>query len=107
MSHEKKLNEVTSNNSIKYLFLLVIIYFIYQNYNLVILIIAILIFMFFNIDFKERFLNNKYISFIKENFSNYIVENLDNKEKIEPFKDNVMDIKNLFENIKMEIKKMI
>jgi hypothetical protein len=98
MSSEKKLNDLISNNSIKCLIILVILYFIYQNYNLVLLIVAILVVIFFNVDFKEKFLNNKYLSFIKENFSN---------GKIEPFKDNVMNIKDLFENIKLEIKKII
>ena len=134
ISNEKKINEITNKDSIKYLFLLVIIYFIYQNYNLVLLIAAILILIFFNMDFKEKFLNNKYLSFIKENFIEYDLKknkssslfnkffgkennkelfsgenNNDNEKsnKIEPFKDNVANIKDLFENIKMEIKKLI
>jgi len=137
ISNEKKINEITNKNSIKYLFLLVIIYFIYQNYNLVLLIAAILIVIFFNMDFKEKFLNNKYLSFIKENFIEYDLkknknsslfnqlfsteknkelfsgENLDDNEsekktnKIEPFKDNIANIKDLFDNIKMEIKKLM
>lgn len=137
ISNEKKINEITNKDSIKYLFLLVIIYFIYQNYNLVLLIAAILILIFFNMDFKEKFLNNKYLSFIKENFIEYDLkknkgsslfsqvfgkennkelfsgENVDDNEsgkksnKIEPFKDNVANIKDLFDNIKMEIKKLI
>ena len=88
-------------------------------------------------DFKEKFLNNKYLSFIKENFIEYdlkknkssslfnqvfgkennkelfsgenVADNDNEKKsnKIEPFKDNVANIKDLFENIKMEIKKVI
>ena len=85
-------------------------------------------------DFKEKFLNNKYLSFIKENFIEYDSkkntnlsffkqlfgkennkelfsgENVDDNEKsnkIEPFKDNVQNIKDLFDNIKMEIKKLM
>lgn len=137
ISNEKKINEITNKNSIKYLFLLVIIYFIYQNYNLVLLIAAILILIFFNMDFKEKFLNNKYLSFIKEKFIEHDLnknkssslfnqlfgkennkelfsgENVDDNDngkksnKIEPFKDNVANIKDLFDNIKMEIKKLI
>jgi len=134
ISNEKKINEITNKDSIKYLFLLVIVYFIYQNYNLVLLITAILILIFFNMDFKEKFLNNKYLSFIKENFIEYDSkkntnlsffkqlfgkennkelfsgENVDDNEKsnkIEPFKDNVQNIKDLFDNIKMEIKKLM
>jgi len=103
ISNEAKINEITNKNSIKYLFLLVIVYFIYQNYNLVLLIAAILILIFFNMDFKEKFLNNKYLSFVKEKFSN----SEDSSEKIEPFKDNIMNIKELFNNIKMEIKKLM
>jgi uncharacterized membrane protein (DUF106 family) len=102
-----------SKKYIKYLLILVIVYFIYQNYNLVLLIIAILITIYFNIDFKEKFNTNKYISMVKEKFSNFKFEDeIDDeskieKEKIEPFKENVSKIKDLFENIKMEIKRII
>ena len=114
VSNEKKLNELFSNNNIKYLFLLIIIYFIYENYNLILLIVAILIVIYFNVDFSERFKNNKYLGFfkdIKEKFSNFSLDDdeheYNKKENIEPFREKVTDIKNLFENIKMEIKKII
>ena len=113
ISNEKNINEIMSKKYIKYLLILVIVYFIYQNYNLVLLIIAILITIYFNIDFKEKFNTNKYISMVKEKFSNFKFEDeIDDeskieKEKIEPFKENVSKIKDLFENIKMEIKRII
>lgn len=110
ISNEQKISNILQNKSIKYLFLLLIIYFIYQNYNLILLIVAILVVIYFNIDFKEKFINNKYLSIIKESFSNIdLDENDENKEdiKIEPFKQEVVKIRDLFENIKMEIKKIV
>ena len=114
ISNDKKINNILTKSNIKYLFLLIIIYFIYQNYNLILLIIAILIVIYFNVDFTERFNNNKYLEIfkdIKEKFSNFSLndddESNDNKNNIEPFKEKVTDIKNLFENIKMEIKKIV
>ena len=116
LSNDQKVNNVISKNSIKYLFLLIIIYFIYQNYNLSILIIILLIFIFFNVDIKSKLLNNKYLEsfkgisyFIKEKFDNFQFEDdiVDEKKpKIEPFKEEVTKLKDLYENIKMEIKKI-
>ena len=114
VSNEKKLNELFSNNNIKYLFLLIIIYFIYQNYNIILLIIALLVVLYFNVDFSERFKNNKYLDIfknVKEKFSNFSLdddkEENPKKENIEPFREKVTDIKNLFDNIKMEIQKIV
>ncbi len=127
ISNEPKINEIVSKKYIKYLFLLCIVYFIYQNYNLILLIVAILILIYFNVDFKERFSNNKYLSKfneIKESFSNFDFDidlgtdekssksncdgknNDSKKNNIEPFREEVTKIKDLFENIKMEIKKI-
>jgi hypothetical protein len=146
VSNERKINEIINKKHIKYLFLLIIIYFIYQNYNLVLLIIAVLIFLYFNIDSKERFLNNKYLLKLKESIENFTTEentikykkniNIDinndinnnniknknenkmnmlggeggydsnNKNNIEPFREDVKKIRDLFENIKMEVKKL-
>ena len=63
ISNDKKINDILTKSNIKYLFLLIIIYFIYQNYNLILLIIAILVVIYFNVDFTERFNNNKYLGF--------------------------------------------
>jgi hypothetical protein len=120
ISNEKKINDLLSKRNVKYLFLLIIIYFIYQNYNLILLIVAILIVIYFNVDFSERFNNNKYLDIfkgLKEKFSNYSlsdeydIDKSKNSTKknddIEPFREKVSDIKNLFENIKNEINKMV
>lgn len=111
ISNERKINEILNKKHVKYLFLLVIIYFIYQKYNLVLLIVAILVVLYFNIDFEERFLNNKYLLNIKEKFDNINKNENDNdtqdkKQNIEPFKQDVSKIRDLFENIKMEVKKL-
>ena len=113
ISNEQKISNILQNKSVKYLFLLLIIYFIYENYNLILLIVAILVVIYFNIDFKEKFINNKYLSIIKESFSNIDLDGNDENEgndkniKIEPFKQEVVKIRDLFENIKMEIKKIV
>ena len=159
MSNEKKLNDFISKKYIKYLFLLIIIFFIYQKYNLLILVTILFFFVLFNIDFKKKLKNTelldkyneckkKFINFLKdfketligeenmkEKFSNnsYDVipyekdileiekelikdekkdiekieelEELEKKEN-EPFKKEVNEIKELYENIKMEINRL-
>jgi hypothetical protein len=155
MSNEKKINDLISKKYIKYLFVLLIIYFIYQNYNFVILVIFLLIIIFLNINVQEKFVNNKYLNNY-ENFKNLITEyfdnytnkktkekfsnNIDNKKSydfipftenenesnnerlikstnndikeekseknIEPFKTEVLKLKELYENIKLEITKL-
>ena len=121
--------------------MLIIIYFVYQNYNFTVLAIALLILVFLNVDVKDKILNNKYLvnyegfknividyynNFKRETFSNNnesdqikdydfipqsINENSDEVEnekkiEVEPFKDEVVKLKDLYENIKMEIKKL-
>ena len=147
MSNEKKINDLISKKYIKYSFILLIIYFIYQNYNFALLVIFLLIIIFLNINIKEKF-NNKYLKNY-ENFKNLIIEyfnddgnkkskekfsnnttkpidtsydftpcvdedkniNIDsveekNENKIEPFKTEVLKLKDLYENIKLEITKL-
>lgn len=148
MSNEKKINDLISKKYIKYLFILLIIYFIYQNYNFTLLVIFLLIIIFLNINIKEKFNNNKYLKNY-ENFKNLILEyfndegnkkskekfsnnidkpidtsydftpcvdedknkNIDsteekNENKIEPFKTEVLKLKELYDNIKLEITKL-
>jgi hypothetical protein len=104
VSNNKKINELISKKYIKYLFILLIIYFIYKNYNLTILCIFLLIILFLNMDFQEKIINNKYlknlgVDYLKESF-------LNNNEKIEPFKTEVLKLKDLYENIKLQINKL-
>ena len=117
LSNDEKVNDLMSKKYIKYLFILLIIYFIYQNYNLSLLLILLLIFLFYNIDFKDKIFNNKYFesfkdlsNIIKEKFKNFDfeddIEKDKKKVKIEPFKEEVTKLKDLYENIKMEIKKI-
>lgn len=134
MSNERKINDYISKKYMKYLVLLLIIYFIYQNYNIILLIILILIFIFLNIEnnkhlihyekFKNiiiEYINNfdkpqtkkeKFLN--KETFVNPFPEkeilesNIEEKEKqnIEPFKEEVTKLKDLYENIKLEINRL-
>jgi hypothetical protein len=160
-SNNNKVNDLFTKKYIKYLFILLIVYFIYQNYNFTILALALIILIFLNVDIKEKFMNNIYlnnlnnlnIDNIKNIFNDYLsifnkkiskelfqnssdgmttvnnllnevknvglntdgitsinnllnedVENVE-KKKIEPFKSDVLEIKNLFESIKEEINK--
>jgi peptidoglycan hydrolase CwlO-like protein len=146
ISNEIKINDLISKKYIKYLILLIIVYFIYQKYNFVLLAITILVIICMNIDIKDKILNNKYltnyetfknliIDYHKEMFSNkesfdfepYTKEknnsehsehsqnseineiqneNETNKKNIEPFKTEITKLKDLYENIKLEIKKI-
>jgi hypothetical protein len=158
VSNDENLNKIISKKYIKYLFLLLIIYFIYQNYNFYLLIATIFIFIMINTNLKENFesingmdLYQKYNDFkkniyskfetINEQFKNssgrsrsYKEDILDDEYDIkpylneikhenivketknvkennltttsEPFKNEVVNIKDLFENIKNEIKKL-
>jgi hypothetical protein len=171
LSNEKNINDIISKNYVKFIFIIAIIYFVYQNYNIVLLVVAILIFIFVNVDLKEKFLNNKYLNNIDyfknlinefvnnnslskkniEKFSDQTNKNYDfkpfnkveekkkdnsdkinnsipidisdivkestklfdelnndisNNKNIEPFKEQVTNLKELYENIKMEIKKL-
>jgi hypothetical protein len=154
ISDEKKINDLISKKYIKHLFILLIIYFIYQNYNFSILVIFLLIIIFLNINIQEKFIFKKYLKNY-ENFKKIIIEyfndmetkeskesflnnvdkinninklndnsydftpfvkediniNIDlkkenNENKIEPFKTEVLKLKDLYENIKLEITKL-
>ena len=86
LSNEEKINNLISKKYIKYLFILLIVYFIYQNYNFTIIALVIIILIFLNVDIKEKFENNSYLT----NF------NIDNFKKI------VLDYYKLFNS---EVKK--
>ena len=128
-SNEEKVNDLVSKKHIKYLLLLLIIYFVYQNYSILILVIAIMLFIFVNMsknkymdyyenfknlikeyyqDRKKKFLNETSLngesttSTLNESFTN---ENK-SKNKIEPFREEVTKLKELYDNIKSEIKKL-
>ena len=115
ISNEKKINDLISKKYIKYLFILLIIYFIYQKYNFTIFVVLLLILIFLNVDVKDKIANNKFIpdyngfkNLILESFSNETSEksNSTNNQQIEPFKEKITKIKDLYENIKLEIKKL-
>jgi hypothetical protein len=101
--------------SMKYLFILSIIYFIFikNDFFLLLMSLGLLCILINSNNIKQIISNNKYIKNLSENFSNIGKElesasnqNLiSNKEYQEPFKNEVMKIKDLYENIKLEIKK--
>lgn len=135
ISNGEKINTLISKKYIKYLLVLLIIYFIYQKYNIVLLVILILIFVFLNIENNKYILKFEsfknlmvdYFNNYKETFSNddkkdddkkidfepykieETIEKTDikkEKSNIEPFKEEVTKLKDLYENIKLEIKRL-
>jgi hypothetical protein len=147
ISNDDKMNKYSQNKNFQYLFIIFMIFCLYNNVNVLFLIIIFLIFIYFNTNLKHKLKNNQIISnfysgslfetFI-ENFdddqtnNNYEIKpyvqekeeslNDDEKEdknikkeykesstlndKKEPFKLNVQEIKELYDNIKLEINKL-
>ena len=153
LSNEEKINDLISKKYTKYLFILLIVYFIYQNYNFTIIALVIIILIFLNVDIKEKFENNSYLanfnidnfkkialdyyklfnSEVKKNkkvskelfqnnndsydFKPFIEEkkidiNVGDKDReeakpnLEPFKNSISEIKELYNNIKEQINKL-
>jgi len=71
MSNETKIDDIIMRNYIKYLLPLFIIYFVYQNYNLSIIVVILLAIVFFNMNIGDKLNNNIYFNKIKEGFSKY------------------------------------
>ena len=150
ISNDDKMNKYSQNKNFQYLFLIFMIFCLYNNVNVLFLIIIFLIFIYFNTNLKHKIKNNNIISnfyngslfetFI-ENFDDgktnnnnyeikpYIEENnndekedisikkesnesfsnttlTDTKEIIEPFKLSIQEIRELYDNIKLEINKL-
>jgi hypothetical protein len=129
ISNDKKINDILSKKYIHFLFILLILYFIHLNYNFsIFFIFFIFIVLFFidttiysnipniytiNIDeIKERLLLKykhlkKYLKKIfLENNNNENFTNKKNKNNFEPFKNEITKLKDLYENIKLEIKNL-
>lgn len=149
LSNEEKINDLISKKYTKYLFILLIVYFIYQNYNFTIIALVIIILIFLNVNIKEKFENNSYLenfnidnfkkialdyyklfnSEVKKNkkvskelfknknesfdFNSFIEEKIninkdseEGKPNLEPFKDSISEIKELYDNIKEQINKL-
>lgn len=133
LSNEEKINDLISKKYTKFLFILLIVYFIYQNYNFTILALVLVILIFLNVNIKEKFENNNYLKNIinyskiftsKELFKNNNDEDYDvkpyfeeknndekeNKENVkpnlEPFKNTISEIRELYNNIKEQINKL-
>ena len=153
------MNKYSQNKNFQYLFLIFMIFCLYNNVNVLFLIIIFLIFIYFNTNLKHKLKNNKIISnFYNGSLFETFVENFDNgsdngpdnayeiepyiqeknnndkkeevlknekendsdnnsassnnptlndkKEIIEPFKLSVKEIKELYDNIKLEINKL-
>ena len=142
ISNDDKMNKYSQNKNFQYLFLIFMIFCLYNNVNILFLIIIFLFFIYFNTNLKNKLKNNNIISnfysgslfetFI-ENFDDdqsnnnyeikpYIQENNndekeditikkestlnDTKEIIEPFKLSIQEIRELYDNIKLEINKL-
>jgi hypothetical protein len=123
MSNEKSINRYFTKQYVKYLFILLIVYFVYQNYNLVILSVILLLIFLMNTNSKTNIREKivDYFHIFKEKFSNMQDMDYDFKpftevekstnhsnseKKIQPFKEEVLKIKEMYENIKLEINKL-
>lgn len=110
ISNDEKLNKLINKKYIPYLFILLIVYFIYQQYNFILLVIVLMVIIFLNVNLKKKI--RKIMNDVKEKFDNFTEEDVKEKdpenetEKVEPFKNEVNKLKELYENIKLEITKL-
>ena len=119
ISNEEKMNNLLSKkNYIKYLFLLLICYFIYQKYNFLLLTLIFIFFIIYlgnfqdKIDFDELKKNviekMEHFTNTEENKRLQIQQQQQQQQQkpvIEPFKDEIKKIKEMYDSIKNELKK--
>ena len=84
------MNKYSQNKNFQYLFLIFMIFCLYNNVNLLFLIIIFLIFIYFNTNLKHKLKNNKIISnFYNGSLVETFIENFDdgsnNSYEIKPY----------------------
>jgi hypothetical protein len=94
ISNDDKMNKYSQNKNFQYLFLIFMIFCLYNNVNVLFLIIIFLIFIYFNTNLKHKLKNNNIISnfysgslfetFI-ENFDDDQSNNTSNSYEIKPY----------------------
>jgi hypothetical protein len=78
ISNDDKMNKYSKNKNFQYLFLIFIIFCMYNNVNVLFLIIIFLIFIYFNTNLKHKLKNNNIISnFYSGSLFQTFIENFD------------------------------
>jgi hypothetical protein len=78
ISNDDKMNKYSKNKNFQYLFLIFIIFCMYNNVNVLFLIIIFLIFIYFNTNLKHKIKNNNIISnFYSGSLFETFIENFD------------------------------
>ena len=90
ISNDDKMNKYSQNKNFQYLFLIFMIFCLYNNVNVLFLIIIFLIFIYFNTNLKHKLKNNKIISnFYSGSLFETFIENfddgLDNNYEVKPY----------------------
>ena len=90
ISNDDKMNKYSQNKNFQYLFLIFMIFCLYNNVNVLFLIIIFLIFIYFNTNLKYKIKNNKIISnFYTGSLFETFIENFDdgvnNNYEIKPY----------------------
>jgi hypothetical protein len=92
ISNDDKMNKYSKNKNFQYLFLIFMIFCLYNNVNVLFLIIIFLIFIYFNTNLKYKLKNNKIISnFYTGSLFETFIENFDdgtnNSYEIKPYEE--------------------
>jgi len=78
ISNDDKMNKYSKNKNFQYLFLIFMIFCLYNNVNVLFLIIIFLIFIYFNTNLKYKLKNNKIIfNFYNGSLFETFIENFD------------------------------
>ena len=92
ISNDDKMNKYSKNKNFQYLFLIFMIFCLYNNVNVLFLIIIFLIFIYFNTNLKNKLKNNNIISnFYSGSLFETFIENFDdgktnnNNYEIKPY----------------------
>lgn len=80
ISNDDKMNKYSNNKHFQYLFLIFMIFCLYNNVNVLFLIIIFLIFIYYNSNLKHKLKNNKILSnFYNGSLVETFIENFSNE----------------------------
>jgi Ca2+/Na+ antiporter len=130
ISGDETINNISTKNYLYYILPIFIIYFVYQGYNLSFIVVLLLIIVCTNVNMIQKINNNAYFKKIQEYFTDFVnretftneepekvtysgrsvqfnITSEEENKKQEPFKNEVENIKELYENIKNEINNIL
>lgn len=94
ISNDDKMNKYSNNKHFQYLFLIFMIFCLYNNVNVLFLIIIFLIFIYYNSNLKHKLKNNKILSnFYNGSLVETFIENFSNENDEYDVKPYEYDIK--------------